>query len=107
MELSRRLATALATVSTAVDRLEKAAERRSLADAEVSNLRNELAVMQEDRMRLAGELGRSLAHARALLGANGEVSERLDRVSDTVHRLVEQLPAGSPDDPAGTSQATR
>lgn len=92
MELPRRLANALQSISDAVDLLDAAAGGRVQADTNRADVRGELAVMQDDRMRLAGELGRSLARNQALLSANSEVGERLDRVAATVRALLSEQP---------------
>jgi chromosome segregation ATPase len=76
--LPERLDAALQRLAAALDRLDAASERRAKADALRSNLEDELAVMQDDRSRLAVELDGALARAKSLELANDEVARRLN-----------------------------
>ena len=59
-KLPERLDAALQRLAAALDRLDAAIERRAKADALRANLADELAVMQDDRSRLAVEqIGRA------------------------------------------------
>lgn len=74
----------------ALDQLEAACERRRNADAERGNLEEELAVLQDDRTRLALELDDAQARAKSLELANGEVARRLARASASIRALLGQ-----------------
>ena len=76
-KLPERLDAALRRLAAALDRLDAASERRAKADALSANLEDELAVMQDDRSRLAVELDGAIAHSKSLELANGEVARRL------------------------------
>ena len=81
----------------ALDQLEASAMRRSAADAARANLEDELAVMADDRTRLAAELDGALARAQTLGSANAEVAQRLDRAGATVRAILAGIgrPSGS------------
>ena len=96
-----RLQHALHRLGAALDHLEAAAARRAQADAARGNLEDELAVMQDDRARLATELDAVLARTRTLLNANTEVALRLKRANATVRAVLAQVdPGADPADPA-------
>jgi hypothetical protein len=76
-KLPESLDTALKRLAAALDRLDAASERRTKADALRANLEEELAVMQDDRARLAVELDGAIARSKSLELANGEVARRL------------------------------
>jgi chromosome segregation ATPase len=88
MTPSDRLETALKRLSAALDQIEAAAERRALADAARADLETELAVMQDDRARLAVELDGASARARALDHATTEASKRLERANATIRDVL-------------------
>ncbi|HWG03377.1 MAG TPA: DUF4164 family protein [Beijerinckiaceae bacterium] len=96
MDPATRLDAALRRLAAALDQLEAAAARRAQADAVRSDVEEELAIMRDDRARLAVELDGTVARTQSLQTANAEVSRRLDRVS-TVLRSV--LAAVEPDEP--------
>jgi hypothetical protein len=83
-----RLDAILRRLAIALDHLEAAAERRLEVEAERSDRDEELAVMQDDRARLAIELDGALARARALASANAEVSRRLERASESIRAVL-------------------
>lgn len=83
-----RLEHALKGLLAALDQLEAACERRQKADAERGNLEEELAVLQDDRTRLALELDDAQARAKSLELANGEVARRLVKASSTLRALL-------------------
>jgi hypothetical protein len=95
MNVPERIDRALARLSHALDHLEAAAARRAEGDAARANLEDELAVMQDDRARLAVELDGALARAEALGAANGEVAVRLGRMSIVVETLLGDLTRGA------------
>ena len=82
------LDTALKRLSAALDQLEAAAERLDRAGAERRDLEDTLAVMQDDRARLADELDTALARTEALEHATDEVSSRLASADTTLRRLL-------------------
>ena len=79
---------ALKRLSGALDQLEAATERLGRAGAERRDLEDTLAVMQDDRTRLANELDAALARTQALERATDEVSTRLSSAGTTLRRLL-------------------
>ncbi len=77
----------------ALDHLEAACERRQKSDNERGNLEEELAVLQDDRTRLALELDDAQARAKSLELANGEVARRLVKASSTLRALLADVAA--------------
>lgn len=94
MSLPPRLDAALQRLASALDQLEAAAERRQKADAARGDLEEELAVMQDDRSRMAVDLDAALARNKALAHANTEVQRRLTRVSSTIQSLLPEESSG-------------
>lgn len=94
MSLPPRLDAALQRLASALDQLEAAAERRQKADAARGDLEEELAVMQDDRSRMAVDLDAALARNKALAHANSEVQRRLTRVSATIEALLPDEASG-------------
>lgn len=102
MKLPDRLDAPLKRLSIALDQLEAAAERRSIADARRADLEEELAVMQDDRSRLAVELDAAAARARKLDEAGLEVSRRLGETSAAIRSVLgEDAPPRSADPAQG------
>lgn len=97
MEVPARLRLSLGRLATAIDQLDAAAARRRQADVARGNLEDELAVMQDDRARLAMDLDAALARGRGLSSATGEVARRLERVEGTVKAMIAAI---RPDEPA-------
>jgi chromosome segregation ATPase len=87
-KLPERLDAALKQLAAALDRLDAASERRAQADALRTNLEDELAVMQDDRSRLAAELDGAIARARSLELANDEVARRLCGASAEIREVL-------------------
>jgi hypothetical protein len=77
-KLPECLDAALTRLSTALDLLEAANGRRAKAEAAHANFEEELAVMQDDRARLAVELDGALARSKALELASEEAARRLN-----------------------------
>ncbi len=96
MILPDRLAGSLARLSTALARLQAAAEQRAQADAAHGDRDQEFALLQDDRNRLAAELDASLARQQALVAAQDEVFQRLDRASRTVEDVMQGLSHQAP-----------
>jgi hypothetical protein len=88
MDPATRLDAALKRLAAALDQLEAASARRAQAAATRADLEEELAIMQDDRSRLAAELDGALARAKSLQVANNEVSRRLERASATIQSVL-------------------
>ncbi|MCI0599547.1 MAG: DUF4164 domain-containing protein [Beijerinckiaceae bacterium] len=82
---------ALRKLAAALDRLDAAAERRATADALRANLAEELAVMQDDRARLAVELDGAIGRAKALELANDEATRRLSHASAEIRAVLAEV----------------
>jgi chromosome segregation ATPase len=96
MDPGTRLDAALKQLAAALDQLEAAAARRAEADAARADLEEELAIMQDDRSRLAVELDGATARAKSLQIANAEVARRLERASATIRSILSTVaPADS------------
>lgn len=91
-----QLESAFKGLLAALDQLEAVCERRLKADAERGNLEDELAVLQDDRMRLALELDDAQARAKSLELANGEVARRLAKASASIRTILGQASAQEP-----------
>ncbi|PWB82611.1 MAG: hypothetical protein C3F11_11025 [Methylocystaceae bacterium] len=72
---------AMRRLSAALEQLETTTARRIEAELSHADLEEELAVMQDDRSRLALELDAALAQKIALEKTRDEVLTRLDRTS--------------------------
>ncbi len=92
-KLPERLDTALIRLAAAIDRLDAASERRAKADALRANLEDELAVMQDDRSRLAVELDGAIARSKSLELANDEVARRLNCASAEIRGVLAEAAA--------------
>lgn len=88
MTQSPRIDGALARLSTALDALELAVARRLENEYSSADLEEELAVMQDDRSRLALELDAALARSSAMDKARQDVLGRLDRASASVAAVL-------------------
>jgi hypothetical protein len=87
-KLPERLDAALRRLAAALERLDAASERRAKADALRANIEDELAVMQDDRSRLAVELDGAIARSRSLELANDEVARRLNGASSVIRGVL-------------------
>jgi chromosome segregation ATPase len=92
-KLPERLDTALKRLAIALDRLDAASERRVKMDAMRANLEEELAVMQDDRSRLAVELDGAIARAKSLELANDEVARRLNQACESIKAVLSEADA--------------
>jgi hypothetical protein len=72
----------------ALDALEAALERRVMGEARRTDADEELAIMQDDRSRLAVELDAALADNRALAAANAAAAERIAKVRGTIEEML-------------------
>lgn len=91
MDVPQTLHRALNRLGAALDHLDAAVARREQADAARGNLDDELAIMQDDRARLAMELDGAMARGRTLNNANVEVARRLEQASATVRAVLAEL----------------
>lgn len=78
---------ALASLETALSRLEAAVGRR-LEDDGREDREAELALMAEDRARLAAALDAASARLAEMEATTGEVGSRLDRAIGAVERVL-------------------
>jgi small-conductance mechanosensitive channel len=97
MDPGTRLDAALKRLAAALDQLEAAAARRADADAIGADFEEELAIMQDDRSRLAVELDGAIARANSLQIANAEVARRLEQASATLRAILAAADAVEPD----------
>jgi hypothetical protein len=88
---SDALELSLRRLATAVDSLERAAERRMRQDDARANAEEEFALMQDDRSRLAVELDAALDRSRALEAANHNAGERLAHAAQAIGRIIAQM----------------
>jgi Domain of unknown function (DUF4164) len=80
----------LKRLRAAIDLLEASVERRLRQDGAQSDALEELALMQDDRARLAVELDGALDRNRGLLTANNEAAKRLGRAGAAVRAILER-----------------
>ncbi len=79
----------LKRLRAALDLLEAAIERR-IRHEEAGDAREELALMQDDRARLAVELDGTLERNRTLLSANNEAARRLSHAGAAIRSILER-----------------
>jgi hypothetical protein len=85
-----RLEPSLKRLRAALDLLEAAVERRVRQDGARGDAQEELALMQDDRARLAVELDGALDRNRGLLAANIEAARRVERASAAIRAVLER-----------------
>jgi Domain of unknown function (DUF4164) len=78
----------LERMRAALDVLEAAVERRLRFDARRADANEELALMQDDRSRLAVELDGALGQNRALAAANAAAAEILARTGTQIEDIL-------------------
>jgi hypothetical protein len=88
---------ALSRLRAAIGGLELAAARRAEQDRSKTTLEMELALMQDDRARLAVELDGALAKAHRLEATTEEMAERIDRAMGTIRGVLVHAGATHPD----------
>lgn len=88
MNTPARLDAALKSLVAALDQLEAACERRLTVEAEQNDLREEFAVLQDDRTRLGVELDAAIARTKSLELANDEVARRLQKASTVLKTML-------------------
>lgn len=89
-KMPESLAAALQRLAAALDKLDAACERRAKADAMRANLEEELAVMQDDRARLAVELDGALARVKSLELAHEELSRKLSHARAEIAAVLSE-----------------
>ncbi len=89
--------TALSRLRAAVASLEYAAARRAEQDRSKATLEMELALMQDDRTRLAVELDGALARAQRLEATTEEMAHRIDRAMGSIRGVLACAVEGRPD----------
>jgi len=91
--LTPRLDAALTRLEKAVNALELAVAQRLEDEMTLADLEEELAVMQDDRGRLALELDSALARAITVEKNRDEVVRRIERASASVAAVLGVTPA--------------
>ena len=81
-------------LGAALDQLEAASVRLARSGSEKRDLADTLAVMQDDRSRLAHELDAALTRTQVLEHATDEVAARLGVAGGTIRRLLATADAG-------------
>ena len=81
----------LKRLASAVDAVERAADRRLIQDERRATTQEEFALMQDDRSRLAVELDAALDRSRALESANSEAAKRLAHAAQAIERVLGRL----------------
>jgi hypothetical protein len=87
----------LKRLRAAIDLIEAAVERRVRQDGAQNDTLEELALMQDDRARLAVELDGALDRNRSLLSANNEAAKRLGRAGAAIRAVLECAGGDEPD----------
>lgn len=80
-------------LGAALDQLEAASERLARSGAEKRDLVDTLAVMQDDRSRLASDLDAALSRSSRLERAADEVAGRLGGAGASIRRLMAEAEA--------------
>lgn len=80
---------ALARLSAALGLLEATAARKLEADRSKATLETELALMQDDRARLAVELDAALARSSRLDGVTDDLARRIDNAIGSVRAVID------------------
>lgn len=100
MDIPARLDEALKRLSAALERMEAANERRARSEALRANLEEQLAVMQDDRSRLAAELDGAAARTAALEAAADDALRRLKGANLAIHDVLARVEDDERDGPA-------
>ncbi|WP_367273918.1 DUF4164 family protein [Bosea sp. (in: a-proteobacteria)] len=98
---SLMLDNALARLDAALGQLEAAARRRVEAERGRGNLETELALMQDDRARLAAELDGAMARLSEVETAAADVDQRLERAMNVVGAVIARAQVAPPEPEAG------
>jgi Domain of unknown function (DUF4164) len=86
----------LKRLRAALDLLEAAVERWLRQEGVRLDVQEELALMQDDRARLATELDGALERNRGLAAANMEAARRVERAGAAIRAVLER-PGGAAD----------
>ncbi|PSC06969.1 hypothetical protein SLNSH_00890 [Alsobacter soli] len=89
MSRSASVDQALARLLASISVLEVAAARRAESDRSKGSLETELALMQDDRARLAMELDGALSHGKRLEATTEELAKRVDRAIGSVRTVLD------------------
>jgi hypothetical protein len=84
---------ALARLDTVLTRLEASVAHRLEAEREPGDLETELAIMAEDRARLAAELDAASARLATVEATTSDVGYRLGRAIEAVEGVLARPPA--------------
>jgi chromosome segregation ATPase len=76
-------------LSSALDVLEAAVNRRREQDRQHGELEAQIQAFGTDRSRLAGELDHARANISSLEATNREVAQRLDQAVDTIRAVLQ------------------
>ena len=79
-------------LSSALDALEAAVERRREADRSEGALAAQVQALGTDRSKLASELDSVTARSRKLETANRDIAQRLDVAIDSIRAVIEAQP---------------
>jgi hypothetical protein len=82
------LESVMARFQRALDAVEDAARRRLEAEMSLADLEEELAIMQDDRNRLAQDLDAALARASSIEKTRDEALRRIERASAGVATVL-------------------
>ncbi|MEE7449225.1 hypothetical protein MRF4_16250 [Methylobacterium radiotolerans] len=85
---TRSIDDALSRLEAAINRLDAVVQRRLETDAQPDDRDAELALMDEDRARLAAALDAASARLATVSATTGEVGHRLDRAIETVQDVL-------------------
>lgn len=83
-----QLATAIHTLEASLGQLEAAVQRRLDLDKRRGDFETELAIMQDDRARLATELDGALTRLKSVESAAEDAVARLDRAMGVIQGLA-------------------
>jgi hypothetical protein len=90
------LEAALKRLEGALDQLETAAQRKLDLERRRGDLETELAIMQDDRSRLATDLDGALSRLKQVESAAGDAVMRLDRAMLAIGSAIGDAPPGPP-----------
>ena len=88
------LSHAVGRLRSALGALEAAAQRRAELDRGKAGAETELALMQDDRARLATELDLAMARAERLASVNKDVDRRLQAAMGTIRGVLDGTEQG-------------
>ncbi len=84
--------TVIKLLDAAVTQLESAAQRKLDLERRRGDLETELAIMQDDRSRLATDLDGTMARLGKVETAAGDAVQRLDRAMIAIHAALGEEP---------------